>query len=152
MSCSAANARTAAALPDRHSSGPPGRPVQIPFTISTGETMMCCTPIARAAGSTWNRVAEDASTTVCPARRCASTSRQPSGYSAPAMPCTHSRSPSSVSSSSLRPAQTRMPSTVNRSKSSSLLTPRSPMSSICPRSAGETCSDLRWWRANAASE
>src|SRR5207247_1202633 len=83
--------------PRRRGTGPPGRPVTVPFTISTGDTRMCSTPIALAAGSTWNRVAEEASTTVCPARRCASTSRHPSGYSAPEMPCTNSRSPSSVS-------------------------------------------------------
>ena len=99
---------------------------------------MCSTPMALAAGSTWNRVADEASTTVCPARWCASTSRHASGYIEPAMPCTHSRSPSSVSSSSLRPAQTRMPSSVNRSKSCSLVTPRRPVSSIRPRSAGAT--------------
>ena len=115
----------------------------MPFTISTGDTRMCSTPIALAAGSTWNRVAEEASTTVCPARRCASTSRHPSGYSEPEMPCTNSRSPSSVSSSSLRPAQTRMLSVVSRSKSSSVVTPRRPVSSSCPRSAGAICLDRR---------
>ena len=82
-----ANARTAAALPARQSGGPPGRPVHSPFSNSTGVTSTWSTPIARAAGSTWNRVADDASTTVCPARRCASTSRHASGYSEPAMPC-----------------------------------------------------------------
>ena len=49
MPCSAANARTAAALPARHSSGPPGRPVQMPSSISTGETSTCSTPM-RAGG------------------------------------------------------------------------------------------------------
>ena len=115
----------------------------MPFTISTGDTRMCSTPIARAAGSTWNRVAEEASATVCPAQRWAATSRHPSGYSEPEMACTNSRSPSSVSSSSVRPAHTRMLSTVSRSKSSSVVTPRSPVSSSCPRSAGATRPDLR---------
>ncbi len=114
-----------------------------PFTISTGDTRMCSTPIARAAGSTWNRVAEEASTTVCPAQRWAATSRHPSGYSEPEMACTNSRSPSSVSSSSVRPAHTRMLAVVSRSKSSSVVTPRSPVSSSCPRSAGATRPDLR---------
>ena len=136
MSCSAANSRTAAALPARHSSGPPGRPVQTPSTISTGETSTCSTPMARAAGSTWKRVADEARTTVCPACRCAATSRQASGNSEPAMPCTNSRSPSSTSSSSVRLAQARMPSTVNFSKSSSVVTPCRPVSSSSPRSDG----------------
>jgi hypothetical protein len=104
---------------------------------------MCATPIALAVGSTWNRVADEASTIVCRARWWASTRRHASGYSDPEMPCTNSRSPSSASSSSLRPAQVCMPSAVNCSKSSSLVTPRMPVSSIRPRSAGETCSDLR---------
>ena len=75
----AAKARTAAALPARHSSGPPGRPVQMPSSISTGETRMCSTPMARAAGSTWKRVADEARTTVWPACRWAVTSRHASG-------------------------------------------------------------------------
>ena len=62
-----------------HSGGPPGRPVASPSANPTGVTSTCATPIARAAGSTWNRVAEDANTTVCPARRCAATSRHASG-------------------------------------------------------------------------
>ena len=65
-----------AAPPQRRAAGAPGA---MPSSISTGVTSTCSTPIARAAGSTWKRVAEDASTTVCPARRWASTSRQASG-------------------------------------------------------------------------
>ena len=51
----------------------------MPFSISTGVTSTCSTPIALAAGSTWKRVADDANTTVCPALRWASTSRHASG-------------------------------------------------------------------------
>ena len=75
MSWATPNARTAAALPARQI----GAPAHSPFSISTGVTSTCSTPIARAAGSTWNRVADDASTTVCPERRCASISRHASG-------------------------------------------------------------------------
>ena len=59
------------------------------------------------------------------------------------MACTNSRSPSSASSSSLRPAQACMLSTVNRSKSSSVVTPCRPVSSIRPRSAGAMSPDRR---------
>ena len=56
-----------------------GAPCAMPFSISTGVTSTCSTPIALAAGSTWNRVADEAKTTVCPALRWASTSRHASG-------------------------------------------------------------------------
>src|SRR6185437_3356885 len=68
------------------------------------------------------------------------------------MAWTNSRSPSSLSSSSVRPAHTRMLSTVSRSKSSSVVTPRRPVRSSCPRSAGATRPDLRKCRANADRE
>ena len=43
-----------------------------------------------------------------------------------------------------------MPSTKNRSKSASVVTAAQADEQQLPESAGVTCSDRRWWRANAA--
>ncbi len=133
----AANARTASALPCRHSVGPATRPVRMPSAVtSAGVHSTCSIPAARAAGSTWNRDAEDASTSVWPIRSCARISCHASGNSRPAICWANSRSPSSASSSSDRPAQAAKPSATNRSKSASLVTPRRPSISVCAASTG----------------
>ena len=118
-----------------------------PSTDSSGVQSTWSAPISRAIGSTWKRVAEDASTTVWPLRRCASISSHISWCSRLAISCLKSDRPSCSMSSSVLPAQARERDLEERAEVVRVVDPaRVDASSVLTSSSGPISIRRNRWR------